>query len=118
VISKNHSINTTRSLIRSLHGELINYSIFDSIHAYNGICMKRTTIFADESLLKALLDIAHHERSSLASIIRRALEEFVGRRQGTGTLPSCAGIGRSGRKDIAERAEELLWTSPHAKRKS
>ena len=80
--------------------------------------MKRTTVFADESLLKALLDIAHHERSSLAAVIRRSLEEFVERRQGSGTLPSCAGIGRSGRKDIAERAEELLWTSPHSKRKS
>ena len=80
--------------------------------------MKRTTIFADESLLKSLLDIAQRERSSLASVIRRALEEFVGRRQGAGTLPSCTGIARSGRKDIAERAEELLWTSPHPKRKS
>jgi hypothetical protein len=118
VVSKSHAIQTTRSLTRSLHGGLIGYSISDSTHGYSGIGMKRTTIFADESLLKALLDIAHHERSSLASIIRRALEEFVGRRQGTDTLPSCAGIGRSGRKDIAERAEELLWTAPHAKRKS
>jgi predicted transcriptional regulator len=80
--------------------------------------MKRTTIFADESLLKSLHDIAQRERSSLAAVIRHALEDFVGRRQGTGALPFCAGIARSGRKDIAERAEELLWTSPHPKRKS
>jgi hypothetical protein len=79
--------------------------------------MRRTTIFADESLLKALVNIARADHSSLASVIRRALEEFVGRRQGAGALPSCVGIGQSGRKDIAERAEELLWTSPHAKRK-
>jgi hypothetical protein len=80
--------------------------------------MKRTTIFAEELLLRALQEIARAERSSLAAVIRRALEEFVGRRQGTRTLPSCIGVGRSGRKDIAERAEELLWTSPHSKRKA
>ena len=80
--------------------------------------MKRTTIFADEPLIRALHDIARAEQSSLASVIRRALEEFVGRRQGSGILPSCVGIARSGRKDIAERAEDLLWTSPHLKHKS
>lgn len=80
--------------------------------------MKRTTIFADESLLRALREIAYQERSTLAAITRRALEEFVGRRQKTGSLPSFIGIGRSGRKDIAERAEELLWTASHRRHKA
>lgn len=75
--------------------------------------MKRTTIFADESLLKALQSIASKEQTTLSATIRKALEEFVGRRQGSGSLPSFLGIGRSGRKDVAERAEELLWTAPH-----
>ncbi|MGE3151166.1 MAG: ribbon-helix-helix domain-containing protein [Nitrospiraceae bacterium] len=79
--------------------------------------MKRTTIFADEALLDALRHIAKKERISLSGAIRRALEEFVDRHQGSGALPSFLGIGRSGRKDIAERVEELLWTAPHKLKK-
>jgi hypothetical protein len=78
--------------------------------------MKRTTIFADESLLEALQNLARRERRSLSAVVRAALEEYVGKRQ-PAHLPSFLGIGRSGRKDIAERAEELLWGAPHAPRK-
>lgn len=77
--------------------------------------MKRTTIFADESLLNALQELARKEGTNLSAIIRVALEEFVGRRRGSQPLPSFLGIGRSGRKDVSERAEELLWTGPHTK---
>ena len=79
--------------------------------------MKRTTIFAEESLLVALKEIAKKEHLNLSAAIRAALEEYVGRRRAGSTLPSFVGIGRSGRKDVAERAEELLWTAPHAGRK-
>ena len=79
--------------------------------------MKRTTIFAEESLLVALKDIAGKEKTSVAAVVRAALEDYVGRRHGAGPLPSFLGIGRSGRKDVAERAEELLWAAPHRKRK-
>jgi hypothetical protein len=79
--------------------------------------MKRTTIFADESLLEVLQGIAKKEHVSLSAAIRTALEEYVGRRQTRRPLPSFLGIGRSGRKDVAERSEELLWTAPHAGRK-
>lgn len=79
--------------------------------------MKRTTIFADESLLKALQEIASKEHMSVSAAIRTALEEYVGRRQPARALPSFLGLGRSGRKDIAEHAEEFLWTSPHRTKK-
>ncbi len=75
--------------------------------------MKRTTIFAEESLLASLRALAEKEHRSLSTVIRAALEEYVGRRQPDRALPSFLGLGRSGRKDIAERAEELLWTVPH-----
>jgi len=71
--------------------------------------MKRTTIFADETLLQTLQEIARKENRSLSATIRSALEDFAGRRQSTRRLPSFVGIGRSGRKDIAERSDELLW---------
>ena len=79
--------------------------------------MKRTTIFADESLLAALRKIADKERVSVSAAIRAAIEEYIGRRRPARTLPSFLGLGRSGRKDIAEHAEELLWTAPHRERK-
>ncbi|MBI5853827.1 MAG: ribbon-helix-helix protein, CopG family [Nitrospirae bacterium] len=79
--------------------------------------MKRTTIFADESVLAELEAIAKKEHLSISAAIRAALEEYISRRQATRRLPSFLGIARSGRKDIAERSEALLWTTPHAGRK-
>ena len=71
--------------------------------------MKRTTIFADEDLLSALREIAHREGTSIAEVIRQALNSFIADRRKDRKLPSILGIGQSGRKDIAERFEELLW---------
>ena len=71
--------------------------------------MKRTTIFADENMLDSLKEIARMEDISIAEVIRQALNRFIADRQRTKRLPSILGIGQSGRKDIAERFEELLW---------
>lgn len=72
--------------------------------------MKRTTIFADEKLLNALKHIADEEGISIAETIRQALDRFVAQRQKPRKQLSFVGIGRSGRKDVSERCEELLWT--------
>jgi hypothetical protein len=80
--------------------------------------MKRTTIFIDEELERSLRDIAQKDRASLSATIRKALEEFSDRHQSARALPSFLGIGRSGRKDVAERAEEFLWTAPSHKAKA
>lgn len=79
--------------------------------------MKRTTIFAEESLLESLREIASKEHTSVSAAIRTAIEEYVGRRQPARALPSFLGLGRSGRKDIAEHAEEFLWANPHRAKK-
>ncbi len=71
--------------------------------------MKRTTIFADENLLNAIKQIAEEEGISIAETIRKALDRFVVQRQKSLKQPSFIGIGRSGRKDVSERCEELLW---------
>jgi len=71
--------------------------------------MKRTTIFADEKLLNSLKHIADEEGISIAEIIRRVLDKFVAQRQKSSKQLSFVGIGRSGRKDVSERCEELLW---------
>lgn len=78
--------------------------------------MKRTTIFVEQSLLASLRALAEKEHRSLSAVIRAALEEYISQRQPARPLPSFLGLGRSGRKDIAERAEELLWTGPRGER--
>lgn len=77
--------------------------------------MKRTTIFADEELLGTLKHIADEEGVSIAEITRRALHRFVALRQRSKKEISFLEIGRSGRKDVAERCEELLWTKTESK---
>lgn len=71
--------------------------------------MKRTTIFADDDLLAALKRIAREDGTSVADLIRRALEAFLAERKQPNRLPRIVGVGRSGRKDVSERHEELLW---------
>jgi metal-responsive CopG/Arc/MetJ family transcriptional regulator len=72
--------------------------------------MKRTTIFANEELLNALKHIADEEGISIAETIRQALDRFVAQRQKSKKQLSLIGIGRSGRQDVSERFEELLWS--------
>ena len=70
--------------------------------------MKRTTVFADEDILKKLREIAKKENSSVSEVTRKAIQEYVSRRRPKRSRLSLIGIGRSGRKDVAERSEELL----------
>lgn len=70
--------------------------------------MKRTTIFADEEVLRQLREIAKRENAALSGVIRRALEEYVSRRRSRRPRLSLMGAGRSGRHDVAAQSEELL----------
>jgi hypothetical protein len=71
--------------------------------------MKRTTIFAEEEILLVLKRIASERESSMAEIVRQALEEFISRQQEKGNKPSFLGSGGSGRSDISEKHEHLLF---------
>jgi len=70
--------------------------------------MRRTTVFADDDVLKKLQQIAMRENSTVAEVTRKALHEHVSRRRPKRSRLSLIGIGRSGRKDVAQRSEELL----------
>jgi len=70
--------------------------------------MKRTTVFADEDVLRKLREIARRQNRSFAEVTRKALTEYVSRRRTKRSRLSLVGVGRSGRKDVAERSEELL----------
>jgi metal-responsive CopG/Arc/MetJ family transcriptional regulator len=74
--------------------------------------MQRTTIFADEYLLRDIKDIARQEKRSVADIIRDALVQYINTRKTPSSKFSFIGIGDSGRSDLSEKHEELLWSRP------
>jgi hypothetical protein len=71
--------------------------------------MQRTTIFADEYLLKEIKELAKKEKRSAAELIRDALVQYLNSRNSPKTRFSFVGIGDSGRHDLSEKHEELLW---------
>ena len=70
--------------------------------------MRRTTVFADDGVLRALQAIARRRGVTLSEITREALAAYVTRQQRRRKPLTLTGIGGSGRRDVAERAEELL----------
>lgn len=70
--------------------------------------MKRTTIFVEEDVLRRLREIAQRDNTTVSDAIRSALKYYVSRRKRRRPPVSLVGVGRSGRHDVAERAEELL----------
>jgi hypothetical protein len=71
--------------------------------------MKRTTFFADEQLMDELKEIAREERKTLASVVREATALYVREKRKKKRKLSIVGIASSGRTDVAEKHEELLW---------
>jgi len=71
--------------------------------------MKRTTIFAEANLINEIKEISKEENRSVAEIIREAMKDYIWQKRHRKKRMSFIGIGDSGRKDIAERHEELLW---------
>lgn len=68
---------------------------------------KRTTVYLDENHYRRIADLANAEGRTAAELIRAAIAEYLRRRAPRSTAVSI-GAGRSGRGDLAERAEELL----------
>ncbi len=71
--------------------------------------MKRTTIFADAHLMNEIKEISREEKRSAAEIIREAMQAYIKQKRPGKKKLSFIGIGSSGRRDIAEKHEELLW---------
>jgi hypothetical protein len=94
-----------------LLGYLSRCMIYAIIHL-----MKRTTIFIDEALERDLRAIAERERRTVSWVVREALGSYVARRKKDGPELSFVAVGRSGRRDTAERNEELLWRDPPSRR--
>ncbi|MBI2616402.1 MAG: ribbon-helix-helix protein, CopG family [Gemmatimonadetes bacterium] len=76
--------------------------------------MKRTTVFVDEALLRRFQAHARRHGMTFAGAVREALRAYLATAQASpGRLPAVAGRFASGRSDVAERADELLWQEPH-----
>ena len=65
--------------------------------------MRRTTIVAPEELLDRLRAMAAERRTSMATVIREALEEKVKNHR---PCPKSLGIGASGHSDTARRTAD------------
>ena len=76
--------------------------------------MRRTSLFLDEKLLRALKRAADRKGASVASLIREAVASYLADPAAGGGLPSVTGRFSSGTHDTTERADELLWRDPHA----
>lgn len=80
---------------------------------YKGTLMKRTTIFAEDDLLIELKELSKEEGKSVAELVREALERLIKSRTSPKAKKiSFMGAGKSGKKNISARHEELLWKKP------
>jgi len=72
--------------------------------------MKRTTIFLDEAVERDLQALARQQARPVASLVREAVAAYIATHQPeAGARPGFIAIGSSGRSDVAEQHEELLW---------
>ena len=78
--------------------------------------MKRTTLFIDPELERELLALARRNGQSMAAIVREAVAQYVAAdREATRSRRlGFIAAGRSGRRDVADRHEELLFRTPAA----
>lgn len=81
------------------------------LHTYASVRhVKRTTIFIDEKAERELDFLAQRRGEPKAMLVREAIAEYLIRqRDEPGTALTFVAIGRSGRSDIAERHEELIF---------
>ena len=79
--------------------------------------MKRTTLFLEEELESDLRILAAQRKKPVAVLVRAALNQYVEQeKRKSRSILSFVGAGRSGRKDTAERHEDLLWRKNRTKR--
>jgi predicted NBD/HSP70 family sugar kinase len=69
--------------------------------------LTKTTVYLPVAEYRRLQALAREQNRSTAELIREAIAEFR-RRHVPRSRPKSIGVGRSGRDDLSERAEELL----------
>jgi hypothetical protein len=69
--------------------------------------MQKTTLYLDEDVYGRLKQLARGRRKSPASLVREAIAEYTAR-HAPRRKPRSIGAFKSGRRDLGQRAEELL----------
>ncbi len=69
--------------------------------------MQKTTVYLDEGDYLRLKAIARIQGRQPAELLREAVAEYTSR-HAKRRRPRSIGLGRSGRGDVSERAEDLL----------
>ncbi len=67
----------------------------------------KTTVYLADSEYSRLKELALELDRPTAELVREAVAEYT-RRHGPKRKPSSLGVGRSGRGDLSEKAEDLL----------
>jgi len=67
----------------------------------------KTTVYLSAADYRRLKALARAANRTTAELVREAVAQYA-RRHGAAARPKSLGAGRSGRGDVAERAEELL----------
>jgi predicted transcriptional regulator len=78
--------------------------------------MKRTTVFIEEGVERDLHALARRRDVPVSELVRESLTQYLrGQNRRQKFALRFLARGRSGRKDIAEHHEELLWgdLDPH-----
>jgi hypothetical protein len=69
--------------------------------------LTKTTLYLPEAEYRVLKALARQQTRPAAELVREAIIEYAARHSGQ-RRPASLGIGRSGRGDLSEKAEELL----------
>jgi predicted transcriptional regulator len=69
--------------------------------------VQKTTLYLDAVEYRRLQRLAKAQRKTPAALVREAIAEFNAH-HAERQRPRSIGAGRSGRRDLSERAEELL----------
>lgn len=75
---------------------------------------ERITASLPTELARRLRAEAREQERSVAAVVREALETYLAGRPAP-ELPSFAGVGNSGIRDLSERDEELLARAVHGR---
>jgi predicted transcriptional regulator len=67
----------------------------------------KTTVYLDAGDYERLKAVARAEGRTAAEVVREAVAQYAAR-AAVRALPASVGAGSSGRRDLSERAEELL----------
>jgi predicted transcriptional regulator len=71
--------------------------------------MKRTTVFLEEAIERDVRAIAERRGVPASLVVREALERYVSAERRKSRPLGFVAAGRSGRRDVAERHEDLLF---------